>query len=45
MVEIYQDAFQSYKFGYASAEAVVLFAIILAITLFNFWGQKKWVHY
>lgn len=45
VVEIYQDAFQSYKFGYASAEAVVLFAIILAITLFNFWGQKKWVHY
>lgn len=45
VAEIYQDAFQSYKFGYASAEAVVLFAIILAITLFNFWGQKKWVHY
>ncbi|WP_215696333.1 sugar ABC transporter permease [Clostridium sp. MCC353] len=42
---IYSDAFGSYKFGYASAEAVVLFAIILAVTLFNFWGQKKWVHY
>ena len=31
--------------SYASAEAVVLFAVILIITLINFWGQKKWVHY
>ena len=45
VVEIYQDAFLNYKFGYASAEAVVLFVIILVITLLNFWGQKKWVHY
>lgn len=43
--EIYGKAFSSYKFGYASAEAVILFLIILAITRINFWAQKKWVHY
>jgi multiple sugar transport system permease protein len=43
--QIYGDAFGSYKFGYASAEAWVLFVIILGITLIQFWGQKKWVHY
>ncbi len=45
VVEIYGNAFSAYKFGYAAAESMVLFAIILVITLFNFWGQKKWVHY
>jgi len=45
VVRIYGDAFGSYKFGYASAESWVLFIIILAITLIQFWGQKKWVHY
>lgn len=45
VVEIYQNAFKYYKFGYASAEALVLFVIIIAITTINFWGQKKWVHY
>ena len=39
------NAFNSYKFGYASAEAWVLVAVILAVTVFQFWGQKKWVHY
>lgn len=45
VVEIYDNAFVGYKFGYASAEAMVLFVIILIITLINFAGQKKWVHY
>lgn len=42
---IYSSAFGSYKFGYASAEAMVLFVMILIITRFQFWAQKKWVHY
>lgn len=45
VVEVYENAFTNYKFGYASAEALVLFAIIIVITAINFWGQKKWVHY
>lgn len=45
VVRIYAEAFGSYKFGYASALAWVLFAIILAATLLQFWGQKRWVHY
>lgn len=43
--EIYENAFVSYKFGYASAEAMVLLLIIGVITIINFVGQKKWVHY
>lgn len=43
--EIYSNAFGAYKFGYASAEAMVLFIIILIITRINFYAQKKWVHY
>lgn len=45
VTEIYTNAFSSYKFGYASAEAWVLVAIVLVVTLFQMWGQKKWVHY
>lgn len=45
VVEVYENAFTNYKFGYASAEALVLFAIIILVTAINFWGQKKWVHY
>lgn len=45
VTEIYSNAFASYDFGYASAEAWVLVAIILVVTLVQMWGQKKWVHY
>lgn len=45
VTEIYTNAFNSYKFGYASAEAWVLVAVILVVTVFQFWAQKKWVHY
>ena len=43
--EIYSSAFTTYEHGYASAQSVVLLAIILIITAIQFWGQKKWVHY
>jgi len=43
VLKIYQDAFGSYKFGYASAEAWILFVIIFAFTLLQFWAKKKWV--
>lgn len=43
--DIYKTAFTSYKFGYASAIAVVLFAIVLAITLIQFRTEKKFMSY
>lgn len=42
---IYQEAFSNSQFGYASAMAYYLFAIIMVITLIQFQGQKKWVNY
>ncbi|MFD1954959.1 carbohydrate ABC transporter permease [Paenibacillus thailandensis] len=42
---VYRTAFSYYEMGYASAISWVLFAIIFAITLIQWYGQKKWVHY
>ncbi|MBT9775078.1 ABC transporter permease subunit [Clostridium sp. MCC353] len=45
VTEIYGNAFNSYKFGYASAEAWILVGVILIITLVQFKVQKRWVYY
>ena len=45
VVYLYEQGFQFYKLGYASAIAWFLFLIILLITVFQFVGQKRWVHY
>ncbi|MBS4195918.1 sugar ABC transporter permease [Bacillus sp. FJAT-49870] len=45
VVYLYQQAFLELKTGYASAIALVMFIIILAITYIQFLGQKKWVNY
>ena len=42
---LYQTAFKSFKAGYASAQAVVLFLVILAITLAQVRLSRRWVHY
>ncbi|MBO0995156.1 carbohydrate ABC transporter permease [Bacillus sp. SD088] len=42
---VYQTSFRYYELGYASAIALVLFSIILFVTLIQWYGQKKWVHY
>lgn len=42
---IYDEAFESFDMGYASAIAWVLFAIIMVLTLIAFWSSKKWVFY
>ena len=42
---LYEQGFQFYKLGLASAVAWVLFLIILLITVFQFIGQKRWVNY
>lgn len=42
---MYDNAFQYYKMGYASAVAWVMFVIIMVITIIQWRGQKKWVAY
>lgn len=42
---LYDTAFVNLKIGYASSMAVVLFACVMAITLLQWIGQKKWVNY
>jgi multiple sugar transport system permease protein len=41
---IYQAGFQSYKMGYASAIALVLFVIVAVVTTIQFMLQRRWVH-
>jgi multiple sugar transport system permease protein len=42
---LYRTAFTHSQFGYASAVALVLFAIILAVTVFQLIIQRYWVYY
>jgi len=41
----YQNSFVENNKGYGSTIVVLLLAIIMIITVFQMWGQKKWVHY
>lgn len=40
---LYQQAFRFNDFGYASAIAVLLFVIVLALTLLQWQSRKRWV--
>jgi multiple sugar transport system permease protein len=42
---LYNNGFQFYNMGYASALAWILFVIIMVITAMQFVAQKRWVHY
>jgi ABC-type sugar transport systems, permease components len=42
---VYVEAFTNMKMGYACAASIILFLIILLITLFQWKGQERWVHY
>jgi sn-glycerol 3-phosphate transport system permease protein len=42
---IYQDAFQNFQFGYASAQAVILLLLVMALTLIQFRFVERRVHY
>ena len=44
-LDIYVNAFKNFRMGYASAEAVILFAITAALSLLQFRLAKKWVYY
>jgi len=45
LLYLYQQAFGSFKFGYAAAMAWVGALISLLLALLVFWSQKKWVYY
>lgn len=42
---LFQQAFEFNQFGYASAIAVLLFAIVLVLTLLQWQSRKRWVFY
>src|SRR5207245_6870329 len=42
---IYLDAFQNFQFGFASAQAVILFTLVLGLTLIQFRFVERRVHY
>ncbi|MCL4541223.1 MAG: sugar ABC transporter permease [Chloroflexi bacterium] len=42
---LYQEAFQYFHMGYATALAWVLFLVILAMTVLAFWSSRRWVYY
>lgn len=42
---IYEKAFKSFDFGYASAVSVTLLVIVSLVTLVQFRVSRRWVHY
>jgi multiple sugar transport system permease protein len=42
---IYENAFQNFRMGYASAQAYLLFVVVFVFTIGNWVLQKRWVHY
>lgn len=41
---LYQQGFQSFQVGYASAVSLLVFAVTMLVTLLQFWGSRRWVH-
>lgn len=41
---IYEEAFRNWNLGYASAVAMILFLMVLAVTLVQFRGEKKYAN-
>jgi ABC-type sugar transport system permease subunit/ABC-type glycerol-3-phosphate transport system substrate-binding protein len=44
-LHLFNCAFRLFEMGYASALAWVLMVIVLALTLLQVWGSRRWVHY
>jgi len=42
---LFNNAFRYFKMGYASAQAWILFVIVLVLTLLQWRSSRKWVHY
>ncbi|MBO1514854.1 carbohydrate ABC transporter permease [Metabacillus bambusae] len=42
---VWENGFKFFNMGYASAQALILFIVILIITIIQMVLQKRWVHY
>src|SRR5205814_1802100 len=42
---LFNNAFQYFMMGYASAWAWLMFAVVMALTAANLYFSKRWVHY
>jgi len=42
---IYEQGFKRFDMGYAAVVSLTLLAVLLFLTLLQFWGSRKWVHY
>jgi multiple sugar transport system permease protein len=42
---VYTNAFRNFRMGYASAQAIGLFLIVMVLTLIYWRSQEKWVVY
>jgi multiple sugar transport system permease protein len=45
VLHTYNVAFRRFEFGYSSAIAMVLFALVMVITIVQFYMEKRWVEY
>ena len=45
VMHTYNTAFRQFKFGYSSAIAMVLFAMVMIITIVQFTMERRWVEY
>ncbi|MEP7285005.1 MAG: sugar ABC transporter permease [Chloroflexota bacterium] len=45
VIDIYNTAFQQFRFGYSSSIAMVLLVLVLGITIVQFYMEKRWVNY
>jgi multiple sugar transport system permease protein len=42
VLDLYRQAFERYNFGYAAAEAMVLFLFIMAVTILQYYYSKRY---
>ena len=42
---LFNNGFQYFKMGYASAWAWLIFLVIMLLTAANLWASKRWVYY
>lgn len=45
VLHLFNNGFQYFKMGYASAIAWLIFFVVMVLTGINLWGSKRWVYY